>query len=903
MGCGASQEAAPPPKLFSFRLRLIGGLNLYNNGFGMQIPGTKTSAFNFQGKSDPWVRLESETVIHKSKTILHEQNPVWNEDFIFAVNTRKPTLKVQVFDADALSKDDCIGSASISLHGLIGKEEREFWVPLTGTKANGEIGFSVIECYRTKVTAVNGKDLKKMDALSGSSDCYMTLQIGQQTRQQTATKTWTLNPVWNQSFYFYVPYKITSQLELILWDHNNVSTDNNMGWHYIALDGTPLQKPKPITTKLTKAQGEISIILEDDTTVECPEVPAATKEELAKLPPKVPQTCTFQCRVVGAYNLAAADSNFVADFMQDQAAEIWHEFHENKGTSDPFARVSCEGQVYDTNHINNTLEPTWNQMFRFVCRSRETSKLEVQLWDHDVVQNDCIGLVTIPVNMVKPGERTELWSFLDKGRGELGMELQMNFQLKCRVVSCDDLPAMDLNGMCDPYVKLTVGGTTYQTRVCHDNRAPRFDEDFRWSVATLNGLVMHIDVWDSDLMIFKRGASEDLMGQVDIPLQNLKAGIPTEMELPLALAKTQTAKIKLVLTVEIPLPASLMDTLAQKGKEAFNAAVATLTDTKALMKVIKLPDFDKKEEGVVEPFDPKVSDRPRFSRINVSVVAIRKLKNCTTKPLYVGISVPSQGQRYKTKEYSEVVNPNIGESFHFRLPTKTTAALEFTVFESNKHPYVGAWPQSFHSKAVKKLRDFNDKEGLIRGSPADNEWLPLKAADGTVVGEIIVCVTEMFRFNIRVLRAKKISTKADPYIALSCEGNNYRTQTVSKDPAKDRTEGVPGEPAWNEQFTFFTDKKGVVTFKLMDDNTAFDDHLGTASFNLGDLRRGVPKEATLTFDKGGELVVSFREEEKMGLMDRMFDAATSAAKLAAALAGDVAEAVTSGVTNLMNKLF
>ena len=37
MGCGASAEVQK--KGFVYRVKLLGGLNLYNNGFGVQAPG------------------------------------------------------------------------------------------------------------------------------------------------------------------------------------------------------------------------------------------------------------------------------------------------------------------------------------------------------------------------------------------------------------------------------------------------------------------------------------------------------------------------------------------------------------------------------------------------------------------------------------------------------------------------------------------------------------------------------------------------------------------------------------------------------------------------------------------------------------------------------------------------
>jgi hypothetical protein len=323
-----------------------------------------------------------------------------------------------------------------------------------------------------------------------------------------------------------------------------------------------------------------------------------------------------------------------------------------------------------------------------------------------------------------------------------------------------------------------------------------------------------------------------------------------------------------------------MDQIAAKGKEAYEAAMNKVNSAVDFFKTITEADYEKKQEPVVEPFDPKIAPRPRYSRVKVDVIGIRGLQNCST-PLYVGVSVPSQGQRYKTKENMNAVNPDFNESFDFRLPTKTTTALQLTVYESGKHPYT-TWSPKGHSSVAKLFRTFNDNNGLIRGSPSNDVWLPLSQG-----GEIGFRVFEMFRFAVRVKEARGLSIKTDPYIAVATGGTVVRTKTVPNDPAKDRLEGVPGQPVWDECFTFFTTQKGTVKFLLMDDTLGPDQHLATCEFNLSDVRRGVPVEKTLKFDKGGELDVYVLEEEKMALLDQVIDAAANAAKLAMGAADEL----------------
>jgi len=887
MGCGASAEPKEKP-LFVFRFRLLGGLNLYNNSFGIQVPGTYSNAGRFEGASDPYavVQCSGSQQIFTSEVRLHEQNPVWNQEFYFNTNTTAPELSIQVRDKDFISSDDVIGTAKVNLHGLIGKTgEREIWVPLEGSKAKGEIGFAVVECFRCHITAQQGVDVQPMDTLSGSSDVYMTLQVGQQEAHKTSTKKWTLNPIWNETFTVFVPYGIKSQLAMILYDHDSVGTDNNMGWHYEYFDGKPQKEPRDLKCPITNAKGRLEFKIQDDTTLEgvtdAGPVPEAVK---AKWPRDRPQSCTIECRVLGAYNLAVADFDVAGALASEAGSSIYHEYREYTGKSDPFARVNCEGVVYDTRHINNTLEPVWNEKFRFVVNNREQSALNVEVLDHDLAVNDSIGAVRIPINALKPGQKQEIWSFLDRGRGEIGVEVQMHNQLHVKVVKGENLPAKDLNGMCDPFVKLYLGSKEYQTRVVRNDRNPWFEEDFRFCQPTLNNLTLRIEVYDSDLMILRKNTSADLIGTAEVDLASLAPGLPNERKIAIKSGNKEEGHITLILTEEVPLPASVLNALKEKGKEAFEAAVKGLNEVKEMISCLKLPDFDKKEEAKYEVADPKLAPRPRFGRLNVELVATRGLRRAQP-PIHIGLSVPQQGKRVKSKEYTDV-NANMTENFQFNVPSKGTGSLEVVVFESAKHAYTG-WSETNYGKGVINFKSINGGEGIIRGARADDTWVDL----GGDNGKVIVRISEMFRFQVKILRGKDMKVDKDPLVRVALGKDVRLTSFVSAKPDKDRTTGVPGAPVWDEQFTFFANEKGLIEFRLMDVGILGDEFLGKGEFDLQKVRRGVPVKATVALTKAdkpaGSLEIEILEEEQMSLVDKLIDGAANAAKLAEALAAEL----------------
>jgi len=183
-----------------------------------------------------------------------------------------------------------------------------------------------------------------------------------------------------------------------------------------------------------------------------------------------------------------------------------------------------------------------------------------------------------------------------------------------------------------------------------------------------------------------------------------------------------------------------------------------------------------------------------------------------------------------------------------------------------------------------------------------------------VIAQVIVRVTELFRFQVRVIGGTDIKSQKQPYVTVAFNKEARFTSYVSAEPQKDRTTGTPGKPIWDEQFTFFAKEKGIMEFKLMELGMTSDQMIGKGAVDLNAVRRGVPHRTDVVLSSGGTLQIEILEEEKMALLDRIFDAAGNGAKLAAALAGEVKEALagavggaaaalTGGIAGAFGKLF
>lgn len=87
-----------------------------------------------------------------------------------------------------------------------------------------------------------------------------------------------------------------------------------------------------------------------------------------------------------------------------------------------------------------------------------------------------------------------------------------NMKLTVRVIEARNLPATDLNGLSDPYVRLQLGKQRFRTKVVKKTLNPTWGEEFSFRVDDLDEELM-ISVLDEDKYF-----NDDFVGQVKIPI-------------------------------------------------------------------------------------------------------------------------------------------------------------------------------------------------------------------------------------------------------------------------------------------------------------------------------------------------------------------------------------------------
>ncbi|PAA55965.1 hypothetical protein BOX15_Mlig031935g3 [Macrostomum lignano] len=214
------------------------------------IQASDLPAMDMGGTSDPYVKVyimpekkkKFETKVHR-KTL----NPVFNETFIFKVpyaDVPSKTLVFAVYDFDRFSKHDQIGLIKLPLGAIDLARLIEEWKDIDppeseDDKSNrlGDICFSlryVPTAGKLTIVILEAKNLKKMD-VGGLSDPYVKLSLmlnGKRIKKKKTTiKKCTLNPYYNESFSFEVPFEQIQKVSLIVTvvDYDRIGTSEPIG--------------------------------------------------------------------------------------------------------------------------------------------------------------------------------------------------------------------------------------------------------------------------------------------------------------------------------------------------------------------------------------------------------------------------------------------------------------------------------------------------------------------------------------------------------------------------------------------------------------------------------------------------------------------------------------------------
>lgn len=222
-------------------------------------------ALDMGGTSDPYVKvylLPDKKKKHETKVHRKTLNPVFNETFVFKqvpyADIMAKTLVFGIYDFDRFSKHDQIGEVKIPLCQVDLAQTIEEWRELQSVEGDGgqdgklgDICFSlryVPTAGKLTVVILEAKNLKKMD-VGGLSDPYVKICLIQNgkrlKKKKTSIKKCTLNPYYNESFSFEIPFEQVPKvnLQVTVVDYDRIGTSEPIGRVCLGLNasGTELR--------------------------------------------------------------------------------------------------------------------------------------------------------------------------------------------------------------------------------------------------------------------------------------------------------------------------------------------------------------------------------------------------------------------------------------------------------------------------------------------------------------------------------------------------------------------------------------------------------------------------------------------------------------------------------------
>ncbi|XP_046822715.1 multiple C2 and transmembrane domain-containing protein isoform X2 [Vespa crabro] len=395
--------------------------------------GVNLMAMDRCGASDPYVKIKSAgRLLHKSRTVHRDLNPVWDESVTLPVEDPFQPLTIKVFDYDWGLQDDFMGAAQLDLTqfdlgyaqdvtlelkdparpkqhlGEIcltatlwprNQQEKEQYFQKTNRladvnrKLKSQIWSSVVT-----IVLVEAKSLLPMD-IEGLSDPYVKFRLGTEKYKSKVVNK-TLNPVWLEQFDLHLyedPY-LGQELEVTVWDRDRSHQDDLMGKTVIDLATLERETTHRLWRDLEDGSGSIFLLLTISGTTASETISdlaahEETPRERTNLIERYSLLNTLQrprdvghltVKIYRAQGLAAADLG---------------------GKSDPFCVLELVNARLQTQTEYKTLAPNWQKIFTFNVKDIN-SVLEVTVYDEDRDHKvEFLGKVAIPLLRIRNGEK------------------------------------------------------------------------------------------------------------------------------------------------------------------------------------------------------------------------------------------------------------------------------------------------------------------------------------------------------------------------------------------------------------------------------------------------------------------------------------------------------------------
>ncbi|XP_035824948.1 multiple C2 and transmembrane domain-containing protein 1 isoform X2 [Aplysia californica] len=415
------------------------------------------------GTSDPYVKFKvGNKLAYKSRTILKNLNPRWDEQFTIPVEDITKPVTVKVYDYDRAWNDDPMGGADIDVASLDVNKETELKLLLSERGKEEYMGYVLLSCtlvpktdeekdqlFRrsmrssesarkmklqpwtgmVNIVLVEGNGLVPMDD-NGLSDPYVKFRLGTE-KYRSKFKSKTLCPRWLEQFDLRLYDDQSSHLEITVYDHDTRGKDDFMGRAEVDLSQLEKERTHVLEQQLEDGAGTLKLLLTISGTLG-----SEMSSDLANYTPNA----LLKNQIVHRYNVSNSFSNMtdIGHFEVKVFRAHGLQSADFGGLSDPFCVLELVNDRVQTQTEYKTLNPEWAKVFTFPVKDIH-SVLEVTVYDEDRNKKvEFLGKIAIPLLRVRNGERR--WyalkdrKLMHKTKGAVLLEMDFVFnQLKAAV--------------------------------------------------------------------------------------------------------------------------------------------------------------------------------------------------------------------------------------------------------------------------------------------------------------------------------------------------------------------------------------------------------------------------------------------------------------------------------------
>ncbi|XP_043919363.1 extended synaptotagmin-2 [Protopterus annectens] len=236
-----------------------------------------------------------------------------------------------------------------------------------------------------------------------------------------------------------------------------------------------------------------------------------------------------------------------------------------KGKSDPYGVIRVGNQVFQSKVIKENLNPKWNEVYETLVYEHPGQELEIELFDEDPDKDDFLGSLMLDLVQVEKSLLVDEWFTLDEvSKGRLHLKLEWlslmttaeNLDQVLTSIRADSDQASDglssallvvyldsarnlphnplefnqdglkkatvqkamksgkkLNSNPNPFVQLSVGHTTYESKIRYKTNEPVWEEAFTFFIHNPKRQELDVEIKDDH--------HQCSLGSFNLPLSHL----------------------------------------------------------------------------------------------------------------------------------------------------------------------------------------------------------------------------------------------------------------------------------------------------------------------------------------------------------------------------------------------